>query len=166
MLLAAVLSDTVILSSPTTTARDHDVAAYLEELLHVDARAFGMEMFEATSDVSALAVEDIVDRDAKGYRTRSGASIAIAQVEVIGSAILERSGELLAALDQGREDRQLALFALMVTDIVDRSTVLLVAGDVAGVERAFGRPSAGRAITLPDVLSRKKQVAPALLATL
>jgi manganese-dependent inorganic pyrophosphatase len=166
MLLAALLSDTVILSSPTTTGRDHDVASYLEELLHVDARAFGMEMFEATADVSALAVGDIVDRDAKGYRTRSGAAIAIAQVEVIGPAILERSAELLAALDRGRDDRQLALFALMVTDIVDRSTVLLVSGDVAGVERAFGLPSTGRAIVLPDVLSRKKQVAPALLATL
>ncbi len=51
MLLAAVLSDTVILSSPTTTERDHDVVAYLEELLRVDARQFGTEMFEASSDV-------------------------------------------------------------------------------------------------------------------
>ena len=51
MLLAAVLSDTVILSSPTTTERDHQVVAYLEELLRVDAREFGTEMFEASSDV-------------------------------------------------------------------------------------------------------------------
>ena len=166
MLLAALLSDSVILSSPTTTERDRVVAEYLSELLHVEAKAFGMEMFEATADVSALAVEDIVGGDAKAYRTRSGSSISIAQVEVIGSAILERSSDLLAALDRARVERALALSALMVTDIIDRSTVLLVSGDVEVVERAFGRPSVDRAIALPGVLSRKKQVAPALLAAL
>ena len=166
MLLAALLSDTVILSSPTTTERDRVVAGYLEELLRVDAMAFGMEMFEATADVSALAVEDIIDRDAKAYRTRSGKAIAVAQVEVIGPGILERSNELLAALDKARSDRSLTVFALMVTDIIAKSTVLLVSGEVDAVARAFDRPVTRRAIELPGVLSRKKQVAPTLLATL
>ena len=52
MLLAALLSDTVILNSPTTTDRDREVAEYLEEMLEVDAEEFGTEMFEASSDVS------------------------------------------------------------------------------------------------------------------
>src|SRR3712207_6475975 len=60
MLLAAVLSDTVVLNSPTTTERDHRVVRYLEELLDLDAKAFGMEMFEASSDVSGLSAEEIV----------------------------------------------------------------------------------------------------------
>src|SRR3712207_9553325 len=53
MLLAALLSDTVILNSPTTTDRDREVARYLEEMLDLDANEFGTEMFEASSDVSS-----------------------------------------------------------------------------------------------------------------
>ena len=65
MLLAALLSDTVILNSPTTTDRDREVARYLEEMLDLDANEFGTEMFEASSDVSSLSAEEIVVRDAK-----------------------------------------------------------------------------------------------------
>jgi manganese-dependent inorganic pyrophosphatase len=74
MLLAAVLSDTVVLSSPTTTSRDERVVRYLEESLGLEARAFGMEMFQATSDVSNLPASEIINRDAKEYATSSGPS--------------------------------------------------------------------------------------------
>src|ERR671926_533655 len=117
MLLAAVLSDTVIFNSPTTTERDREVVRYLEGLLDLDAREFGMEMFEASSDVSGLSAQE------NGY-----------------------------------------LFAtLMITDIVDRGTKLLCAGDCASVEWAFDSPASGGVIDLPGVMSRKKQVAPRLL---
>ena len=76
MLLAAVLSDTVILSSPTATERDRQVVRYLEELLELDAHDFGIEMFEATSDVGDVAA--VRDRAARlqGVRgaRRDGAS--------------------------------------------------------------------------------------------
>src|SRR5215210_518741 len=65
MLLAALLSDTVILNSPTTTDRDREVAGYLEEVLDLDAEEFGTEMFEASSDVSSLSAAEIVVRDAR-----------------------------------------------------------------------------------------------------
>ena len=67
LLLGAVLSDTVLLNSPTTTERDHAVVAYLEQILAIDATAFGREMFEQTSDLSRVAAEEIVARDAKAY---------------------------------------------------------------------------------------------------
>ena len=70
VLLAAILSDTVILSSPTTTERDHRVVEYLEELLRIDARAFGSEMFEASSDVGDVPAADIIRRDVKDYEVR------------------------------------------------------------------------------------------------
>src|SRR5690349_16398598 len=64
MLLGAVLSDTVILNSPTTTERDNAVVDYLERVLAIDATDFGREMFEETSDVSSVDADDIVRRDA------------------------------------------------------------------------------------------------------
>jgi len=164
MLLAALLSDTVILTSPTTTERDHRVAEYLQELLDTDPQQFGAEMFEAASDVSGIRAEELVSRDSKAYTGASGRTFFVAQIEVVGGAVLQRRAELLEALEQKRDQRDAALVALMVTDISTKTTELLVAGDLAAVERAFGTPVRDGGITLEDVMSRKKQVAPKLLA--
>jgi manganese-dependent inorganic pyrophosphatase len=166
MLLGAVLSDTVILNSATTTRRDHAVVEYLERVLAVDGAALGREMFEATSDVSGLSAEEIVTRDAKRYQVRGGQEICIAQVEVVGDALMERTDELLEALRREREDRDLALYALMVTDVMDKGTEMLVAGDVAAVARSFGVDASDSVIELPGVMSRKKEVAPKLMTAL
>ena len=104
MLLAAILSDTVILSSPTTTDRDRRVVSYLEELLQLDAREFGMEMFEYSSDVSDLSGEEIVTRDAKEYEV-GGRTVSIAQVETVGKTLSEREAELRDALETARRSR-------------------------------------------------------------
>lgn len=166
MLFAAVLSDTVILNSPTTTDRDHEVVKYLEELLDLDAEEFGMEMFEASSDVSDLTPEEVVARDAKEYATTSGDKMSISQVETVGNALLERKDELLEVLENKRRENGYIFSALMVTDIIEGGTELLCAGDCALVARAFDARAKNGVIDLPGVMSRKKQVAPKLLAAL
>ncbi len=164
MLLAAVLSDTVLLNSPTTTERDRTVVEYLERTLGVDAMEFGGEMFAAGSDVADITADEIVGRDAKAYTLRSGGSISIAQIEVVGKQLMERSGELREALERVREREGHTLTALMVTDILSKGTDLILAGDTGPVERAFDREVANAPLNLPGVMSRKKQVAPKLLA--
>jgi manganese-dependent inorganic pyrophosphatase len=164
MLLAALLSDTVVLNSPTTTERDHGVVKYLEELLDLDAGEVGMEMFEASSDVSELSAEEIVSRDAKEYGTNSGETMCIAQVETVGKGLLGRKDELLDALEEMRGENGYVFAALMVTDIIEGGTELLCAGNCALVERAFDSQVRNGIIDLPGVMSRKKQVAPKLLA--
>lgn len=166
MLLAAILSDTVVLNSPTTTDRDHEVVKYLEEFLGIDAEEFGMKMFEASSDVSDLSAEEIVDRDAKEYAATSGEKMSISQVETVGTALLERREELVEALDKKRVENEYLFTALMVTDIIEGGTELLCTGDCAIVERAFDARAEDGVIDLPGVMSRKKQVAPKLLAVL
>jgi manganese-dependent inorganic pyrophosphatase len=163
MLLGAILSDTVILNSPTTTERDRSVVDYLERVLAIDATEFGREMFERTSDVSTLPAEAIVSRDAKEYEAAGGKTISIAQVETVGGSLLERRDELLAAMRERRDAKGYAVFALMVTDILSRGTELLAVGDRGTLERAFGRPPEHGVVSLPGVMSRKKQVAPKLL---
>jgi manganese-dependent inorganic pyrophosphatase len=166
MLLGAVLSDTVILNSATTTQRDHAVVEYLERVLALDAGELGREMFESTADVSDLSAEEIVTGDAKRYQVRGGQEICIAQVEVVGYALLERREELLEAMRREREAKDLAMYALMVTDVVDKGTQMLVAGDVAAVARSFDVEAADSTIELPGVMSRKKEVAPKLMTAL
>jgi manganese-dependent inorganic pyrophosphatase len=166
MLLGAVLSDTVILNSATTTRRDHGVVEYLERVLAVDAEQLGREMFQETSDVSGLSAQEIIGRDAKRYQVRGGQEICIAQVEVVGDALLERRDELLQALQQEREERELVLYALMITDVLDKGTEMLVAGDAAAVARSFATEHTDSTISLPGVMSRKKEVAPKLMTAL
>jgi manganese-dependent inorganic pyrophosphatase len=166
MLLAALLSDTVILNSPTTTDRDREVAKYLEETFDLDAEGFGTEMFEASSDVSSLSAAEIVVRDAKEYGTSSGDKVSVSQVETVGTGLLERKGELLEALEDLKGENGYLFSALMVTDIMEGGTQLLCAGDCSPVYQAFEAQARNGVIDLPGVMSRKKQVAPVLLSVL
>ncbi len=166
MLLAAVLSDTVILNSPTTTERDHEVVKYLEEYLGLDSEKFGMEMFEASSDVTGLSASEITSRDAKEYATSGGEKMCIAQVETVGKALLDRKDELLETLEKERQSNGYLISALMVTDIIEQGTELLCAGECAHIEHAFDAKAEDGVIDLPGVMSRKKQVAQKLLASL
>ena len=163
MLLAAVLSDTVIFNSPTTTERDREVVSYLENLLDLDAKRFGMEMFEASSDVSDLSAQEIIMRDQKEYGVSGGAT-SVSQIETVGTGLLERKSELLDALEELRQKNGYLLAALMVTDIIGQGTELLCTGDCTPVERAFDRQVVDHVMELPGVMSRKKQVAPKLLS--
>ena len=132
-------------------------------MLGEDHAAFGREMFERGSDVADVPAEEIVTRDAKDYAV-DGGSLCIAQVETVGPTLLERRAELLDAVAAARERRGCALYALMVTDILSKSTRLLAAGDLGIVERAFGASPDGDGLELEGVMSRKKQVAPKLMA--
>jgi manganese-dependent inorganic pyrophosphatase len=164
VLLGAILSDTVILNSPTATERDQAAVAYLEKVLRLDPMEFGREMFESTSDLSRVGAEEIVSRDAKEYEGSDGRTLCIAQVETVGQALDERREELLDALETVRERRDYALYALMVTDILAKDTDLYVSGETGPLEQAFGQPVKDGVLPLPGVMSRKKEVAPKVLA--
>jgi manganese-dependent inorganic pyrophosphatase len=162
LLLCAVLSDTVILSSPTTTERDHAVVAYLERALGVVARDVGRQMFEATADISGVEAVDVITRDLKHYEVSEG-TLGIAQIETVGTAVRERHAELLEAMRALRDRRGYVTLALMITDILSGDTALLVAGEESRVEKALGDRDVDGIVELPGVMSRKKQLAPRLL---
>jgi manganese-dependent inorganic pyrophosphatase len=165
LLLGAILSDTVILNSPTTTERDRTAVEYLERVLAVNATELGREMFETTSDVSDVPAKEIVSRDAKEYEVAHDQTICIAQVETVGAnGLLERKDELLDAMREVQERKGYLFSALMVTDILAKGTDLLVAGDSGPIERTFGQTADDGVIELPGVMSRKKQVVPKLMA--
>jgi manganese-dependent inorganic pyrophosphatase len=79
---------------------------------------------------------------------------------------MERKDELLEAMEEERDKEQLQVYALMVTDVLDKGTEMLVAGDAAAVARSFGTEHADGMIELPGVMSRKKEVAPKLMTAL
>ncbi len=162
VLLGAILSDTVILNSPTTTDRDREAVRFLAEFVGVDPLTFGREMFESGSDAADASVESLLGRDSKEYETAEG-PMSIAQIETAGTILVDRLGELRQALQAQHDRNGHVLSALMITDILEKHTQLLLAGDIGAAERAFGKDAKDGIIDLPGVMSRKKQVAPPLL---
>jgi manganese-dependent inorganic pyrophosphatase len=162
VLLGAILSDTVILNSPTTTDRDREAVGFLADFVNVDPLTFGREMFESGSDAADASVDSLLGRDSKEYETAEG-PMSIAQIETAGTILMDRLGELRQALQAQHDRNGHILSALMITDILEKHTQLLLAGDVGAAERAFGKDAKDGIIDLPGVMSRKKQVAPPLL---
>ena len=159
VLLSAVLTDTVLLKSPTTTATDREVADRLAAQLEIDAIDFGLEMFRARAERVAFSAADAVNRDLKEYRL-GDLSIAVAQVETVETAeYLERSAELSAALEDLVSRRSLDLAMLLVTDVVREGSEVFAVGKKRIAERALGIDLAAGPAWVDGLLSRKKQVA-------
>ncbi len=160
LMLAAILSDTMLLKSPTTTSEDVAAVETLGQVLGDDPLAFGREMYNAKFDVAALSPEAIIANDLKRFDFGK-ISLGIAQIEVADKeAVLARKADILAAMTENRVKQGFDLMLLMVSDILIEGTELLAVGQTRLVEKAFGISLKGQSVFLPGVLSRKKQVVP------
>ncbi len=163
VLLSAVLTDTVLLKSPTTTDVDRAVAQRLADQLGLDAIGFGLEMFRARAAQTGFSAADAVSRDLKEYRS-GDLAIGVAQVETVDAdEYRDRADELASALEQFRLSRGLDLAMLLVTDVVKEGSEVFAAGKVRIAERSLGIDLSAGSAWMDGVLSRKKQVASRLL---
>ncbi len=167
LLLAGLLSDTVLLKSPTTTETDRELAQWLGDLAHLDPQSFGKEMFAAGSVLSAYeTMEDLILSDFKEYRAGERL-FGVGQVEVVGFeefyGVKQQLAEELVRLKQSRG---MAASGLLVTDIVREMSLLLAVGE-ADLPYRIGYPELEPGLyELQGVLSRKKQLVPHLLKVL
>ncbi len=163
LMLSAVLSDTVMLKSPTTTDSDRGVAEWLAREAECDQVEFGMEIFRARSSGRAFSAEEVVRSDMKEYRIGDTLA-AVSQVETVDlDDVLSHRDEIVAYMEYLARERGYGLAALMVTDVVREGSELLVVGRRRIAERAFGVPFDSGSAWFDGMLSRKKQVAPLLV---
>ncbi len=163
LLLSGLLSDTVMLTSPTTTDLDRSLAPWLAGLARVGPDEYGRAMFAAGSEIGSLSGREIVAQDQKFYEER-GRRFAVSQVEMVGfESFWGRADELREVLDEFRSARDLSFAALMVTDITTSTTLLLFRGPDALRDRIAYPRVADSVYEMRDVVSRKKQVLPMLL---
>lgn len=164
LLLAGLLSDTVLLKSPTTTAIDQELALWLGGLAGRDPAAFGRSIFEASSALGAYpSVPALLTADFKEYEAAPW-RFGIGQVEVVTLEEFHGRREALSAgLEELCRERRLHLAGLLVTDIVAQSSLLLVRGAVDLLELIAYPRLAPELFELKGVLSRKKQLIPHLL---
>lgn len=166
IMLSAILSDTVILRSPTTTDRDRKAAAYLAGIAGLNIQQLGEELFNASSDLLKKSPEEIIRTDYKVYEV-GREKIGIGQIEVIEMMTFEKIKEsLLESLNKVMIEDRLTLACLLVSDIIYENSLLLFTGD-SGIVTRIGYPVIAPNIAdLKGVLSRKKQLVPRILSVL
>jgi manganese-dependent inorganic pyrophosphatase len=163
LLLAAILTDTVMLKSPTTTDIDREMVDYLSSEVDLDPVEFGMEMFRSRTLGQAFSADKVVKADMKEYRVGES-RVVISQVETVDlDDVLSHRDELLRYMETLSSDRGYDVALLMVTDVVREGSELLVVGKRRVAERAFGVSFESGSAWFDGMLSRKKQVAPRLV---
>ena len=164
ILLGGVLSDTVILKSPTTTDRDIEIVKWLEENSGLDHKKFGAEIFGSAGGIKKRGPEAVVGSDYKVFEAK-GKKFGVGQVETIGfEEFFEEKDKLMAELAKAKDKKELKLSALLVTDIALGTSLLLAIGD-KDVMFNLNYPKVKDDIfELKNVISRKKQVLPHILS--
>jgi manganese-dependent inorganic pyrophosphatase len=163
LLLAGILTDTLMLRSATTTETDREMAEYLSGLVDLDIERFGREIFSSARRLTDVAVKEILGMDAKSY-TACGKKFVVSQVEVnTNDELIGRKAEILDALREQRTAQGLFFRALMITDITALSSVLLIDGAPEFIRKVvFPRMDDG-VYLCREILSRKKQLIPLLI---
>ncbi|GMA70603.1 putative manganese-dependent inorganic pyrophosphatase [Leuconostoc litchii] len=160
LLASAIISDTLLLKSPTTTEYDQPALEALAEIAGLeDYASYGLSLLKAGTDLSSRTDKELIDGDAKSF-DMGGHQFRIGQVNTVDiDEVLSRQSGIEAAIaEEGYED-----FLFVITDILNSTSKGVYIGDAAqAIEAAFNQTINNNVIDLPGVVSRKKQVVPPL----
>jgi manganese-dependent inorganic pyrophosphatase len=163
-MLSCILSDTLEFRSPTTTPHDKAVAESLAKGLGVSIPDLAAQMFEAKSDVSAFSDAELLRMDSKEY-TIDGKEMRISVLETTAPKVLiDRKASLMASMPGVAKEDGADQVMLFIIDILREEATLLVPNDFVKriAEASFGCKVTGDTVVLPGIMSRKKQIIPAL----
>ena len=166
VLIAGIVSDTLLFQSPTTTETDRTICAWLEKISGESAASIFEGLASVSSPLASMSAEEALASDAKSY-SEHGMKFVLAQIEETNMGVFyQHLDELAAAMEKVRAHDALDFMALMVTDPVRGNSELLFCG-AESVRRALPYRRGERGTWLmPGVLSRKKQLLPEILAAL
>ncbi|MBF7114614.1 manganese-dependent inorganic pyrophosphatase [Pediococcus pentosaceus] len=165
LMLSAIVSDTLLLKSPTTTDDDRKALEELAKIANIDVETYGLEMLKAGTDLSSKSELELVDGDAKSF-DMGGKTIRIGQVNTVDlDDVFSREAALVKTMEEENQKNGYDMFLLLATNILSSDSRLLVVGEPKDiVEKAFNTElSDHNTADLPGVVSRKKQVVPPLM---
>ena len=163
-MLSCIISDTLEFRSPTTTGHDRHVAEMLAADLDVKIPVLASQMFEAKSDVSAFSDAELLRMDSKEYNV-AGKELRVSVLETTApKVVLDRKDSLMKSMEAVAKEDGADQVLLFVVDIIKEEATLLVPNDLVKklAEASFGAKVSGDTVVLPGIMSRKKQIIPAL----
>lgn len=164
ILLCALLSDTLKLTSPTTTQKDKSAAGELAEIAEADMGGIAEEMFAAKSDLAGMSAKDIVTVDSKVFDMGTKkARVSVLETTKPENA-LQMKEELKKTMEEIKANEKTDYMFFFVVDIIRSNATVLKTTDKEAeiIEKAFGKKFEGDTMVLDEVVSRKKQIIPAL----
>ncbi len=165
LVLAGLLYDTLMLRSPTCTAKDERVAAELAQIAGEDIEQYGQEIFAAAAaDLNGRSAEALITADFKEF-TVGDTKFAIGTVETASPATIEkRTPEILSAMQRISQERGYASLLFMLVDIINMECRLLIWGGEYAVAEVLGASleADGHSVVVEGLVSRKKQLVPLL----
>src|SRR5690625_506323 len=166
LLVSAIISDTLLFKSPTCTAEDQAAAEELAKIADLDLEEYGLAMLKAGTDVSDKSVAELLAMDAKEF-TMGTSKVEIAQINAVDlNEVYSRQEEFEQEIEKIIEEKNLDLFLLAVTDIINSNSDALALGKASeNVEKAFDVQLTSNRALLQGVVSRKKQIVTKLDAT-
>lgn len=163
LMAAAILSDTVMFKSPTCTPRDRRMADRLARIAGIDLETLGREMFSAGSGADKPS-NQLLNTDFKEFHI-AGHNLGICQITCLDTdRMLERLPEILPEMQKIKDNKGYDMFLMMLTDVLRCGTELVFLGGDDAVRQAFNlnEDTSSHHVWLPKVVSRKKQIVPAL----
>ncbi|SMX25151.1 manganese-dependent inorganic pyrophosphatase [Boseongicola aestuarii] len=163
-MLSCILSDTLEFRSPTTTDVDRKLAEKLAADLNIDIRDYAAEMFAAKSDVSSYSDSELLRMDSKAYEV-DGMKFRVSVLETTSpGTVLSRKDGIMEDLTAVAEDDGVDHVLFFLIDILSEEAIMFIQNDTVRrvAEKSFGVSAPGKMVTLPGVVSRKKQIIPAL----
>ncbi|MFV0294343.1 MAG: manganese-dependent inorganic pyrophosphatase [Paracoccus sp. (in: a-proteobacteria)] len=164
VMLTCILSDTLEFRSPTTTSHDRAVAEKLAAGLGINVSEYAAEMFAAKSDVSAFDDDELLRMDSKEFEL-DGKKLRVSVLETTApQVLLDRKDALMAAMPVVAEADGADDVLLFIVDILNEEATLLIPNDYVRqvAEASFDVKAEGNTVVLPGIMSRKKQIIPAL----
>ena len=163
LMLSAIISDTLLLKSPTTTIKDIKAVEELAKIAGVNYNNYGLDMLKAGTDLSDYSADELINIDAK-LVDMNGNKVKIAQVNTVDiKDVLKNQSEIENAINSTISKEALAVFVFAVTDIVNSNSEALVLGKRTDIfEKAFNVKLENNRAFLPGVVSRKKQILPVM----
>lgn len=161
LMASAIISDTLLLKSPTTTDFDKKALEELGKISGLNINEYGLEMLKAGTDLNDFTAKELISLDAKSL-DKNGTKFVIAQVNTVSiEDVLKRQEKLENAIKQEIENKGLELFVLAITDILNSNSEIIALGNKKDIiEKAFGKKLENNRAFLEGVVSRKKQILP------
>lgn len=159
LMASAIISDTLLLKSPTTTSHDKEALEELAKIANIDLDTYGIEMLKAGTDLDDFSEEELINLDAKKFE-ENGVKCVIAQVNTVSiEDVLKRKEKLEEAINNEIEKNNLNLFVFAITDILNSNSQIIALGNRTDIIEKSYKLEDNMAF-LEGVVSRKKQILP------
>ena len=165
LMLSAIVSDTLLLKSPTCTEKDVKAVQELEKITGLKASEYGLEMLKAGTDLSTYSSQEVINLDAKEFE-KNGKKVVISQVNTADiNDVFSRREEIEFAMEKEIAEKKIDLFIFVITDIINTNSKIIALGQNKELtEKAFNKKlDELDSMMLEGVVSRKKQIAPQIL---